>query len=70
MGTLVFECPKMRRSFRSDIHTDPDSLDKVRHLRARIRCPICNEVHELNVKHSHVEDDFARDDKQRERSGA
>jgi hypothetical protein len=59
MGALVFECPKTNRLFRSDIHTDLESLKKVRHLRARIHCPICHEVHELTVKHSQVEDDLA-----------
>jgi len=55
-GVLVFECPATGRPFRSDIHTDADSLDRVRHLHARVRCPICNEEHDLSVKQSEVDD--------------
>ena len=49
MGTLVFRCPRTGRDVESGIIPDGDSLFLSRLFSVRVRCPLCEDLHEWRV---------------------
>ncbi len=49
MGTLVFRCPRTGRDVESGIMPDGNSLFLRRLFSVRVRCPLCEDLHEWRV---------------------
>jgi hypothetical protein len=54
MGPLVAHCPKTSAVINTGIQTDYESLVGSWNKTIRIRCPHCNEEHEIQVRDAYV----------------
>jgi transcription elongation factor Elf1 len=50
MERLYFTCPRTRQSVDAGIESELDTLLRIRASVVRLRCPICGERHEWQVR--------------------
>jgi hypothetical protein len=50
MERLYFTCPRTRQTVDAGIETELDTLLRIRSSPVRLRCPVCGERHEWQVR--------------------
>ena len=50
MERLFFTCPRTRQSVDAGIESELDTLLRIRATPVRLRCPLCGERHEWQVR--------------------
>jgi hypothetical protein len=55
MGVLVFQCPATGERINSGVHTDENSLAKVRSLSVNVYCPVCKTMHLMRAGDGQVD---------------
>jgi len=55
MGVLVFRCPASGETINSGVHTDENSLAKVRSLSVKLYCPACKTMHLMRAGDGQVD---------------
>jgi predicted RNA-binding Zn-ribbon protein involved in translation (DUF1610 family) len=54
MERLHFVCPNSGRKIDTGIETELETLLRIRANRVRVRCPICGEHHQWQVRDAHL----------------
>ena len=54
MGPLIIQCPKTAAAINTGIDTEYKSLARSWGITFRIRCPHCNEEHEIKVRDAYI----------------
>ena len=56
MSALVFTCPTTGTDFSSYIHSDVQTVARVKNVPVTLHCPLCGKVHKMKVKDGHLHD--------------
>ncbi len=55
MGRMTFYCPRTANWLATEVHTNPETVQRCMGVAMKVFCPYCRSMHELPVRETRLE---------------